>query len=708
MFQIEPKTLKDYVTDNSIKMPRFQRSEVWKDDQKFDLLLSICKQYPIGSVILCGESNPKTGTIDKWLIDGRQRYSTTRQIMMSPDLIWIWAKKALHVNDKTPDEDIVDKFIEYLEDYTNYDKSEHEGEPIVVTVDEPEDTTDEDDNSQELYGSHQPDYSSNLSLTMQTNRLLDLILFCKNNRKGKNYGMTNVFDFSNYIREKKLVKFENSFYEPGGKKIISGEKVRAFLDRYKSWCGRERDPKEKANFVDFIEDEYEFKDDKARTKYETTVMSFWNEKQLTAMELYEWAESLLSNSFVGVITVTNASAADELKIFQLINSNGTPLNPAQILSAKPAWNEPIYGLDTQRKDSIKRVYQYLHNDDVDFENCVKWDLPACLFTEIKNGDILYPFSDYQNDDKKIGKAITLGFKILSGIYLGKVTKEAYDELGSNKHMNNSDFSEFVVCFNEMLVKMAGMTYFKTLSSWKLCLSTLIGENATTYFTMAAYHMYMAANRPSAGSLQFKLFEKNLFILLDRIIYEYLNSMWRGSSDSILQSKMKELKNNYKPNALLEYIPTDKWTELIDSVMADGTIASKEIKFDLMKPLVAHYYCIKGLRCTVTYEYTSEFDHIIPQKSFNASAMEKKELRRDSVFNLGLLPKSANASKNDRTLNEITDNQSLKSAVVEYEEVPEERFNEYSNVSGWESLRDFRGQKVRDAFAKIRQATLNNG
>ena len=81
MFQIDPKTLKDYVTDENIKMPRFQRAEVWKEKQKFDLMLSICKQYPIGSVILCCEVNKISGITEKWLIDGRQRYSTIQQIL---------------------------------------------------------------------------------------------------------------------------------------------------------------------------------------------------------------------------------------------------------------------------------------------------------------------------------------------------------------------------------------------------------------------------------------------------------------------------------------------------------------------------------------------------------------------------------------------------------------------------------------------------
>ena len=188
MFQIEPKTLRDYVTDESIKMPRFQRSEVWKEKQKFDLMLSICKQYPIGSVILCCEVNKSNGITEKWLIDGRQRYSTIQQILLSPDLLWNWAKKALKISDKTSEEEICEKFIDYLEVYTNYDKSEHEDDPESIReIDDSVGTSDVDEEAEE----GTPDEAetadstqagndastSNKGLTITAKRLLDLLLF---------------------------------------------------------------------------------------------------------------------------------------------------------------------------------------------------------------------------------------------------------------------------------------------------------------------------------------------------------------------------------------------------------------------------------------------------------------------------------------------------------------------------------------------------
>ena len=414
---------------------------------------------------------------------------------------------------------------------------------------------------------------------------------------------------------------------------------------------------------------------------------------------------LYSESYIGVISVSNVSAADEQKIFSLINSNGSPLNAAQILSAKPAWNEPIYNIGRDRKNTIKQVYTYLRNNDVDLDRCVKWDLPACLFLEVKNGDMIFPFSEYRMDERKIGKAITLGFKILSGLYLDRVTKEAYDALGTDKHMNNSDFSDFVVIFNEMLAKMGGMTYFQTLNSWKLKLSSLLGENATVYFILSAYYMYMKSERASAGTTAYKIFEKNVFIIIDQIIWEYTNSIWKGSSDSLLATKLKKLKDIYQPNELLEYRPEDDWIKLLKEIMEEGSASGKDIKLDIVKPLVMHYYCMAKIKCYVSYEYSAEFDHIIPQKAFESSALEKKEVMRNSIFNIGLLPKCSNASKNDRTLNEISDNDALVNAVIEYEEIERDKFNEYSTLSHWELLRDYRGEKILKVFSDKRNDFL---
>ena len=79
MHRVDSLSLKTYVEDKFIKMPRFQLAKTWNEKQKFELTLSIFKQYPLGCVILCThrENNGEC----RWLIDGRQRFTTIKDVL---------------------------------------------------------------------------------------------------------------------------------------------------------------------------------------------------------------------------------------------------------------------------------------------------------------------------------------------------------------------------------------------------------------------------------------------------------------------------------------------------------------------------------------------------------------------------------------------------------------------------------------------------
>ena len=115
-------------------------------------------------------------------------------------------------------------------------------------------------------------------------------------------------------------------------------------------------------------------------------LSDWDTKQLKAIEFFQKIDFVMSNSFIAVISVTDATSTDEQKIFNLINSNGTPLTAAEVLSAKPAWNKKINGtLSNEIKSNIKKLYlEKLEIHDIDLDECVKWDLPAVLPSLLKN------------------------------------------------------------------------------------------------------------------------------------------------------------------------------------------------------------------------------------------------------------------------------------------------------------------------------------
>ena len=86
------------LVDGRIKIPRFQRPFVWRRDQMIDLLDSIYRQYPIGSLLAWEtetpivslssvgplEVNPRSpGSPSAYLLDGHQRLSTIAGALVS-------------------------------------------------------------------------------------------------------------------------------------------------------------------------------------------------------------------------------------------------------------------------------------------------------------------------------------------------------------------------------------------------------------------------------------------------------------------------------------------------------------------------------------------------------------------------------------------------------------------------------------------------
>ena len=85
------------LVDGNIRIPRFQRPFVWRKEQMIDLLDSIHKQYPIGS-LLAWETDEEIVSIESigpvvlngtptqiptYLLDGHQRLSTIAGALVS-------------------------------------------------------------------------------------------------------------------------------------------------------------------------------------------------------------------------------------------------------------------------------------------------------------------------------------------------------------------------------------------------------------------------------------------------------------------------------------------------------------------------------------------------------------------------------------------------------------------------------------------------
>ena len=113
MFSIESPSLKTTISEYRVEFPRYQRNKAWGDKDKFKLFISVFKSYPIGSIVVKelveGEK--------LWMLDGRQRYETIRD-MQNPETVYTWAKKYCDFNDS---DDVKEKLKEAISNYLGYD-----------------------------------------------------------------------------------------------------------------------------------------------------------------------------------------------------------------------------------------------------------------------------------------------------------------------------------------------------------------------------------------------------------------------------------------------------------------------------------------------------------------------------------------------------------------------------------------------------------
>ena len=107
------------------------------------------------------------------------------------------------------------------------------------------------------------------------------------------------------------------------------------------------------------------------------------------------------------------------------------------------------------------------------------------------------------------------------------------------------------------------------------------------------------------------------------------------------------------------------------------------------------------------EYDIEVDHIIPQDMFrSAVSIDRNEIVKDNILNLALLPKSENASKNNKKLIAV-DADWLKDCIERYEFIPRDKFVEFSDISNYRQMFEYRKPLFEKAFTELREKILNS-
>lgn len=673
MYEIRPESIKTFITDRNVKLPRFQRKQTWDDKKNFQLCISLFKEYPIGvSILSVDESKGRT---IRWLLDGRQRKNALTMMYDDPENIYNWAKKFIGFKNSDQPSEIEEKFYTKINEYIEADLDEEY--EIVSQINE-------EDDSEVQEGANEDNFDLNsYGLAL----LLDIIKIIHNKQK-KNTGFTKPFDFTKYVNKLPYVDIE----AVGVK--LSSRRVKTFIDEYRKYCDDEYiDYDNQNSFYKFLEIRCDIQDDK---KTQTLISSNWRAIRERIL-IVEKIDTLLTNSKIGMIEVKNLSPSDSQKIFNIINSEGEKLTAVEILSAKPHWNIVVDNPSQATIDAAKNLYNKIGTVQT---NIVRWDLPATFIKRIGKNFVLKQFTDSKTDFEK---ELTMGFKILSSILVGGVKKEDIEDMSKVPNVNwSTDIESLIYDFQNMLKLIASFDYFKYFRSWNTSMMELTSDAVALDFIAIVYKDWCRKGKP-VGDSKAKQFQKNCFILWDRLIYEYINKQWRGSSDSKIANNISLLVN--EPD-LFEAVPEHKWKSILeDQIFATSTIETIDISMAMMKPLLYHMYCLKSMQGPDT-SYGLEVDHIIPQTLFNESSIARKEVVQDNLLNLGLLPKDENIAKSNKKLI-LIDSQWLKDQVTKYEFIDESNFLEYSNVSNYEKMFNERAEIILEAYGKKRRDILNN-
>jgi hypothetical protein len=679
MYEIRPESIKGFIEDSNIKLPRFQRKQTWDDKKNFQLCISIFKEYPIGVSILNIEKS--NGITTRWLLDGRQRRNALASFYRDPENIYVWAKKFIGFKPNDQLLDLEEKFWSKINDYLEDSELDNESEDETTIINAEDDII-------EPTSVEDPDLKYDPGKTG-----LDLLLHIIkliHNKTNKHSGFTRPFDFTKDVPNLPYTINNN------GVKTLNSQKVKTFINEFKGYCVNEGlQFSERKSFSTFMN--YRFPLDEAKSKkLETAITQNWP-NIIERIDILEKINNLYVNSKIGLIEVKNLKSVDAQKIFNIINSEGTQLTAIEILSAKPSWNIPITNPNSLQLSRTKKLYEKIN---VVESNVVKWDLPATFMSRLDQNEIL--FKAFSNEKSDFEKELTLGFKLLAGIFENGVKKENIDSLGKNPKIDWSLDYEIIINEINLISKLILNTeYFKFLKSWKVSIMTLLSDSIALDFLLVLYNDWKRKEKP-VGDFKAKQFQKNCFILFDSLVFEYVTKQWRGSADSKIARDIVDLS---KHADLLKPIEERKWISLLNEIMDQNSVDGSPITQKLVEPILYHFYALSKIQGPDS-NFAIEVDHIIPQSSFKSSALPNAELILHNLYNLALLPKDDNISKSNKRLVEIN-NRWLITQINKYEFIEESDFIKYSDITNIDELKKLRGGIIMNAFTVFRTQILNN-
>lgn len=657
-----------YFINNKIDLPRFQRKATWKDVDNFKLCISVFKGYPIG-VIIVNEMGTK-----KFLLDGRQRRNALITMYNNPVEVYKWATRFIGIKANMAEAEVKDRFSEKISDYlqSEFNKST-------------EDAYDSEASS-ESDGEGRSFDAEIQSVNMHA--LLDLILLVHTKYAGSNR-------FEGMFKFNKIIPIEDLEYSviKNGECVIDPSKLKKFIRNR-----IDNDEVEREEFVNYLIKRHKL-NSKDASKIDNYVTSQWDYFE-KCFDTIRKTDEIIINARIGLIRLIDASPLDAQNIFSLVNGGGAPLTAEELLSARPFWNAEIKNPTDEIKTTAKDLYKFLGISVP--SNIVRWDVCATLLSRIDRSNLIFSkidFNDPKTTQSMFTKKLTLGFKLMSALYVGGISSNSVKDLENERKAKidwDCDVETLVKDFNTAMDLLYDCDYFKYMMSWKQSIMSLMGNSVALSFAALIYKNWLALGKPLKGNPKLKEFQKNAVVLCDRLLYEYSMRLWVGSADSRFARDLASISDRFK------VVPYAEWETVIDNF-------AKGINSKVDKGIIYHYYCLKKIRPSnvgTGADAVYEIDHIYAQAQFN-SVKTIDPVLMESLGNKALLPKLDNIAKSDKTLAELRPHDWLYDEVKRVTGIQEEDIDKYSNIVNIQELIDTRIADYKNVFGVTRTSLLNN-
>ena len=660
-----------YFLNNKIDLPRFQRKATWDERDNFKLCISVFKGYPIGVIIV-----NETGT-KKFLLDGRQRRNALITMFNNPVAVYSWAARFIGIKANMPEADVRDRFSEKISEYlqSEFNKSTEDADEINARLEN------EDD-----YGEGKTFDAETQSENMHA--LLEMILLVHTKYKGTN-------KFEGMFKFDKIIPIEDLEYSEysNGEYYIDPTKLKRFIKNR-----IDNDETEQAEFIKYLIKRHKL-ESKAAQKLDYYVSQQWDYFE-KCFETIRKTDEIIINARIGLIRLIDASPLDAQNIFSLVNGGGAPLTAEELLSARPFWNAEINNPSDEIRDAAKELYTFLKISVP--ANVVRWDVCATLLSRIDKSNLIFTkidLSDPKTTQTLFTKKLTLGFKLLSALYVGGISSNSVKDLENERKAKidwNRDVELVIKEFNIAMDLLYDCEYFKYLMSWKQSIMSLMGNSVALEFATLIYKDWINLGKPTKGHQKLKEFQKHAVILCDRLLYEYSSRLWAGSADSRLAKDLTNINERFN------VVPVTEWETVIDK-FATGNTAKVE------KGIIYHYYCLKKMRPSFDGEganATYEIDHIYAQAQFNNVTTIDPTLM-ESLGNKALLPKLDNIAKSNKKLKELVQYDWLFGEILRVTGIKFEDVDKYSDIVNVQDLIDQRIADYKNVFSTDRVSMLNN-